>query len=142
VIETLSILDKATIKQLEATRPNKTERRQIKRGLLLHTKVLGELYKKWERDDLIRQEKAEAGRIQRAKAKKQQVSKKRVKLVGQRNTSGVLSESSEDESESESEGQDVSEFLLNMNCFKNLCLQLIGTKSGICFAQHHHWPST
>jgi len=131
-------VDKVTIKQLEATRPSKTDPRQIKGGLLLQTKVLGELYKKRECNDLIKQQKAEAGRIQRAKAKKQQVSEKRVKLVGQRNTSAVLSESSEDESGSESEELVVSEFLLNKNCFKNLCLQPIGTKSGMCFSQYHH----
>ena len=50
--ETESILDKATIKQLETAQPSKPDRRQIKGGLLLHTKVLGKLYKKCERDDL------------------------------------------------------------------------------------------
>lgn len=61
--ETQSILDKATIKQLEAARPSKTDDWHIRRGLLLHTKVLRELYKKRERDDLKKQQRAEAGSI-------------------------------------------------------------------------------
>jgi len=63
--QTESILDKATIKQLESIQPSKPDRRQIKGGLLLHTKVLGELYKKCERDDLQKQAKAKAGKIQK-----------------------------------------------------------------------------
>jgi len=43
---TESILDKATIKQLETTQPSKPDPRQIQSGLLLHTTVIGELYKK------------------------------------------------------------------------------------------------
>ena len=103
--ETQSILDKATIKQLEASRPSKTDRRQIKGGLLLHTKVLGELYKKREQDDLKKQQKAEAARIRRLKAKKQPVSKKRSQFRGLKNSSAALIVSSESESEAESENQ-------------------------------------
>jgi len=63
--QTESILDKATIKQLESIQPSKPDRRQIKSELLLHTKVLRELDKKRERDDLQKQAKAKAGKIQK-----------------------------------------------------------------------------
>ena len=69
--QTQSILDQATIKQLQALQPSKPDRRQIKGGLLLHTKVLGELDKKREKDDLKKQAIVEAGRIKRAKDKRQ-----------------------------------------------------------------------
>ncbi|KAG0633764.1 hypothetical protein HOY80DRAFT_1062612 [Tuber brumale] len=103
--QTQSILDKATIKQLESIQPSKPDRYQIKGRLLLHIKVLGELYKKHEREDLKKQAKVEAGRIQRVKGKRKQVSKKRIKTKKQQSVTSIVSESSGGESSTGEEEQ-------------------------------------
>ncbi|KAG0637005.1 hypothetical protein HOY80DRAFT_1052931 [Tuber brumale] len=87
------------------SKPSKPDRRQIKGGLLLHTKVLGELYKKREREDLKKQTKVEAGRIQRVKGKRKQVAKKRIKTKKQQSVTPIVSESSGDESSTREEEQ-------------------------------------
>jgi len=79
--QTQPILNQATIKQLQAIQPSKPDRRQIKGGIVLHTKVFGELYKKREKDDLKKQARAEVRRIRRAQDKRQEAPKKGSKLV-------------------------------------------------------------
>ena len=103
--QTESILDKATIKQLETTQPSKPDRRQIKGRLLLHTKVLGELYKKRERDDLQKQSKAKARQIEKTGGKRQQSASKRRKSTMQKSVIPTVSESSEGESSNGEEEQ-------------------------------------
>jgi len=121
--QTQSILDQATIKQLQAIQPSKPDHRQIKGGLLLHTKVLGQLYKKCETDDRKKQARVEAGRIRRANNKRQQAPKKRIKAGNQKLVSPVMSESSESESTAEEDEQVVSIFGQYVWYFENLCSQ-------------------
>jgi len=104
------ILDQATIKQPQAIQPSKPDRRQIKGGILLHTKVLGELYKKREKDNLKKQARAEVRRIRRVKDKRQEAPKKTINSGNQKLVSPVVSESSESESTAEEDEQVVSLF--------------------------------
>jgi len=132
--QTESILDKATIKQLESLQPSKPDLRQIKGGLLLHTKVLGELYKKRERDDLQNQAKVKAGKIQKRGRKTKQPSSKRRKPSMQKSVTPTGSESSEGESSDGEEEQVVfilhqsvwalKKPLLTINSSRNPILQL------------------
>ncbi|KAG0643956.1 hypothetical protein HOY80DRAFT_1031470 [Tuber brumale] len=64
-----------------------------------------ELYKKREREDLKKQAKIEAGRIQRVKGKRKQVSKKRIKTKEQQSVTPIVSESSGGKSSTREEEQ-------------------------------------
>ena len=69
------------------------------------------MYKKCEKDDLKKQARAEVRKIRRAKDKRQEAPKKRIKAGNQKLVSPVVSESSESESTAEKDEQVVSIFV-------------------------------
>jgi len=139
--QTKSILNKATIKQLESTQPIKPDCCQITGGLLLHTKVLGELYRKREIDDLQKQAKAEARKIQKRGTKTKQSPSKRRMFSMQKSATPTVSDSSEGESSHGKKVQVVCIFGQSAWSFKNLCSQSLVTEIQFYNFQLEQQPS-